>query len=179
MEQNLDYTVALLARTPIALNSLLRDLPEAWTQSNEGDGTWSPFNIVSHLIHAEHTDWIPRAKRILEFGETKPFDPFDRLGHMRLSHGKSLPQQLDEFSRVRAHSLNELRALNLQPPDLERRGRHPSLDSVTLSQLLATWTVHDLTHLHQLARVLAYQYDVAVGPWKVYLGVLQCAAHSS
>lgn len=116
---------------------------------------------------------------ILEFGETRTFVPFDRWGHAREVQGKSLEQLLDEFARVRAENLDELRALSLRPEDLERRGRHPALGVVTLSQLLATWASHDLTHLHQISRVMAHQYREAVGPWKGYLGVLQCDAHSA
>lgn len=179
MEQNLQHTIALLTRTPAALDALLRDLPNEWTFGSEGDSTWSPFDIVGHLIQGERTDWMPRAKMILQFGESRAFEPFDRLAQMRESHGKSLEQLLDEFARVRSKSLDELRALNLQPKDLERRGRHPALGVVTLSQLLATWAVHDLTHLHQISRTMAHQYRAAVGPWSAYLGVLQCSGHSS
>ncbi len=179
MEHNLEQTIALLTRTPAALNALLRGLPEAWTQQNEGADTWSAFDIVGHLIYADRTDWMARANRILQSGESRPFDPFDRLGQTRESQGKSLEQLLDEFARVRSEKLDELRALKLQPQDLERRGRHPALGVITLSQLLATWAVHDLTHLHQLSRVMASQYRAAVGPWSEYLGVLQCAGHSS
>jgi hypothetical protein len=179
MEQNLQHTIALLDRTPAALNALLRDLPENWTHSNEGAKTWSPYDIVGHLIHGELTDWVPRAQRILEFGESKAFEPFDRLAQERESKGKSLPQLLDEFARLRAESIDQLRAFNLQPADLERRGRHPGLGVVTLGQLLATWAAHDLTHLHQLSRVMAHQYREAVGPWSAYLGVLKCDGHSS
>jgi DinB superfamily len=179
MEHNLDHTISLLTRTPTALDALLRDLPEEWTSRNEGDNTWSPRDIVAHLIFGEHTDWIPRAKIILQFGETRAFEPFDRRGHVRESQGKSLAQLLGEFACARSESLGELRALNLQPEDLERRGRHPAFGVVTLSQHLASWVSHDLTHLHQISRVMAHQYREAVGPWSAYLGVLQCAGHSS
>ena len=179
MQQNLRNTMALLARTPAALNALLRDLPEAWTQCNEGENTWSAFDIVGHLIHGERADWMPRAKRILQYGQSKAFEPFDRLAQELESQGKTLPQLLDEFARVRAENLQELRALNLHEGDLARRGLHPALGAVTLSQLLATWAVHDLTHLHQLSRVMAYQYREAVGPWNAFLGVLHCEGHSA
>jgi DinB superfamily len=179
MEHNLSYTISLLTRAPAALNALLRDLPEAWTFSNEGENTWSAFDVVGHLIHGERTDWMPRARMILQFGETKSFEPFDRWEQERETQGKSLGQLLDEFARVRAESLGELRALNLRPEDLDRRGRHPALGVVTLSELLATWAAHDLTHLHQISRVMAHQYRDAVGPWSAYLGVLHCAGHSS
>jgi hypothetical protein len=179
MPHNLENTISLLSRTPAALDALLRDLPEAWTLRNEGEKTWSAFEVVAHLIHAERTDWIPRAKTILQFGDTQPFAPFDRLGHLRESQGKSLGELLDEFARVRAENLAELRKLNLQPKDLGRSGRHPALGAVTLSELLATWAGHDLTHLHQISRILAHQYRDVVGPFGIYLGVLQCAGHSS
>lgn len=179
MSHDLAHTIALLTRTPAALDALLRDLPDAWTMRNEGDDTWTAFDIVGHLIHGERTDWMPRTRRILESGETRAFDPFDRLGHVTESRGKSLGQLLDEFARLRAQGLDELRALNLQPSDLERRGLHPALGTVTLSQLLATWAAHDLSHLHQLSRVLAHQVRETVGPWAAYLGVMQCAGHSA
>jgi len=179
MEFNLEDTIALLSHTPAVLNALLRGLPDAWTLANEGENTWSAFDIVGHLIHGERTDWIPRAKMILEFGESRAFTPFDRLAQERESHGKSLSNLLDEFSALREENLRELRSLNLQPRDLRRRGKHPSLGVVTLSQLLAAWTVHDLTHLHQISRVFAHQYRESVGPWSAYLGVLHCAGRSS
>jgi hypothetical protein len=115
----------------------------------------------------------------LEFGEARTFEPFDREGHIKLSQGKTLPQLLDEFARARSESLDQLRSLNLRPADLERRGRHPAFGPVKLSQHLASWTVHDLTHLHQISRIMAHQYREAVGPWGAYLGVLKCAGHSS
>jgi DinB family protein len=175
---NLQHTISLLARTPAALNALLRELPEAWTLRNEGENTWSAFDVVGHLIHAERTDWMPRAKMVLQFGETRPFDSFDRLGHVRESQDKSLAQLLDEFGHLRSENLVELRALNLRKQDLELRGRHPALGVVTLSELLATWAAHDVTHLHQISRIMAHQYRDAVGPFSRYLGVLQCAGHS-
>ncbi|HVN21641.1 MAG TPA: DinB family protein [Dongiaceae bacterium] len=176
MKFDLQQTIALLSRTPSCLNSLLRDLPEPWV-NNEGGKTWSAFGILGHLIHGERTDWLPRARRILEQGESCAFELFDRLAQERESQGKSLPELLDEFARLRAQKLNDLRAMNLQATDFDRRGRHPALGVVTLSQLLATWAVHDLTHVHQLSRVMAYQYRDVVGPWKEYLGVLHCEGH--
>ena len=179
MEHSLQQTISLLTRTPAALNALLRDLPESWTLRSEGGNTWSAFDVVGHLIHGERTDWIPRARMILQFGESQAFEPFDRWGQERESQGKSLVQLLDEFAHLRSENLAELRALNLESADLERHGRHPALGVVTLSQLLATWAVHDLTHLHQISRLMAHQYRDAVGPWSAYLGVLHCAGHSS
>jgi DinB superfamily len=176
--------VALLSRTPTSLDALLRGLPDTWVHSSEGrseDGkdSWSAFDIVGHLIHGERTDWMPRAQIILKNGEARPFEPFDRLAQFKESQGKSLEQLLDEFARLRRESLVALQALHLQPEDFARRGKHPALGVVTLSELLATWAVHDLTHLHQLSRVIAHQYRDLVGPWRAYLGVLKCAAHSS
>jgi len=179
MQHDLQDTVALLARTPTTLDAFLRNLPETWTHRDEGAKTWSVFDIVGHLIHGERTDWMPRARMILQFGENKAFEPFDRLAQERESQGKSLAELLDEFALLRAQSLDQLRDLNLQPRDLARRGRHPALGVVTLSQLLAAWAVHDLTHLHQISRVMAHQFREAVGPWGKYLGVLECAGHSS
>ena len=179
MEHNLLQTIALLTRTPATLNALLRDLPKTWTFRNEGGNTWSALDVVAHLIHGERTDWMPRAKMVLQFGKTKAFEPFDRVGHVRESQSKSLVQLLDEFARLRSENLDELRALNLRQEDLKRRGRHPALGVVTLSELLAAWATHDLTHLHQISRIMAHQYREAVGPWSAYLGVLQCAGHSA
>lgn len=179
MNPDLADTIALLTRTPAALNALLRDLPESWTHRNEGEHTWSPYEVIGHLIHGEYTDWIPRAKMILEFGESKAFEPFDREAFKRQSKDKSLPHLLDDFARLRSENLDELRKLHLHETDLSKRGRHPALGVVTLSELLASWAAHDLTHLHQIARVMAHQYRAAVGPWTRFMGVMQCAGHSS
>ena len=178
-EFHLDETVAVLTRTPATLDALLRGMPDIWARRNEGNDTWSAFDIVGHLIFGERTDWIPRARIILERGEARAFDPFDRFAQFRESQGKSLEQLLDEFARLRKENLAALRTLNLQPEDLKRRGKHPELGVVTLAELLATWAMHDLTHLHQLSRVMAYQYRQTVGPWSAYLGVLQCSGHSA
>jgi hypothetical protein len=178
LEHNLQQTVSLLIRTPAALDALLRDLPDTWTLRNEGGDTWSAFETLGHLVHGERTDWIPRARMILHYGETRTFEPFDRLGHAKEGQGKSLGQLLDEFARLRSKNIGELNDMNLGQEDLGKRGRHPALGSVTLSELLATWAAHDLTHLHQVSRVMAYQYRDAVGPWGGYLGVLRCVGHS-
>ena len=179
MEHNLQHTLSLLTRTPAALNALLRDLPETWSLRNEGENTWSAFDVVGHLIHGERTDWMVRTKMILKSGKEQTFERFDRWAQVRESEGKPLGQLLDEFAVLRSENLDELRALNLRPEDLERWGRHPRLGVVTLSQLLATWAAHDLTHLHQISRIMAHQYRQAVGPWSAYLGVMHCAGHSS
>lgn len=178
MEQSVADTVALLSRTPGAFNALLRGLPETWTAANEGDGTWSARDVIGHLIHGERTDWMPRVKMMISSGEARTFSPFDRVGHTRERQDKSLDELLEDFARIRAGNLEELRALRLGPEHMGLRGRHPAFGSVTLSELLATWVAHDLTHLHQVSRVLAHQYRDAVGPWIAYLGVLKCAGHS-
>ena len=178
-EHNLEQTIALLTRTPSALDTLVRDLPQEWTQRNEGGKSWSVFEVVGHLLYAERVDWIPRARVILESGEGRAFEAFDRLGHLKESEGKSLAQLLDEFAQLRTENLRELRGLSLRREDMERRGKHPSFGPVTLSELLATWAAHDLTHLHQISRIMAHQYREAVGPFAAFLGVLKCDGHSS
>jgi hypothetical protein len=184
MEFRMAEAIAVLTRTPATVSALLRGLPDAWVRCNEGrskDGkdTWSALDIVGHLIVGERTDWMPRVRILLENGEARPFDPFDRFAQLKESRDKSLEQLLDDFARLRKENLAALQALNLQPEDFTRRGRHPALGVVTLSELLATWAVHDLTHVHQLSRVMAYQYRDVVGPWSGYLGVLQCTGHSA
>lgn len=176
---HLPDAVALLRRTPASLDALLRGLPDLWTRGTEGPDTWSPYDVVGHLIHGEHTDWIPRARHILEQGDSEPFRPFDREAQFTESRGKSLDQLLGEFAIARKQSLAALESLNIAPSDLDRRGLHPKLGSVTLRELLATWAAHDLTHLHQISRVMARQYIEAVGPWTAFLGVMQCTGHSS
>ena len=178
MEHTLDQTFALLARTPAALNALLRDLPAAWTEGNEGGDSWNAAQVVGHLIHCERVDFLSRTKMILEYGESRAFDPLDRFAHLKEPAETPLPQLLDEFAHLRAANLVELRALRLGPDQLALRGLHPALGTVTLSQLLASWAAHDLTHLHQISRILASQYRDAVGPWANYMGVMKCAGHS-
>jgi len=164
--------VAILARTPSTLDRLLRGLPAPWITANEGGETWSPFDVMGHLIHGEHTDWIPRVKIILTHGDTRAFDRFDRLAQPTASAGRTLPELLDDFARVRAASLRELESFNLTVADLDRAGRHPEFGAVTLRQLLATWVAHDLDHVIQVSRVLARQYSDEVGPWRAYLRVI-------
>ena len=168
----LDEAVAILTRTPAALDAMLRGLPDPWVQAHEGGETWSPFDVIGHLIHGEEADWIARAKIIIEHGDARPFDRFDRLAQFTASAGRTLPELLDEFAALRANNLDELRAFNLTDADLDRRGRHPDLGPVTLRQLLATWVAHDLDHIVQIARVLGHQYADAVGPWRAYLRVI-------
>jgi DinB superfamily len=179
MVHNLQDTVALLSRTPGALKALLLELPDSWVSRSEGDGTWSVFGVVGHLIHGERTDWMPRAQRILQFGQAQAFDVFDRMAQEQESVGKSLQDLLEEFSSLRTQNLSDLNGMKLASGDLEKKGRHPTLGLVTLSQLLATWAAHDLTHLHQISRIMAHQYREAVGPWSAYLGVMHCEGHSA
>ena len=171
MEFNLERTIEVLSATPGALRGLLGGLSDAWTASR-GD-EWGPFDVVGHLIHAEHTDWIPRARVIVEQGEDRNFPPFDRFGHFALVEGKTLAQLLDEFDAARRQSLDTLAGWDLSDDQLDLRGLHPEFGPVTLRQLLATWPVHDLTHLRQIATSMAKQYDQAVGPWKEYLSILK------
>ncbi len=168
----LDEATAVLARTPAALDALLRGLPDGWISANEGPKTWSPFDVVGHLIHGERTDWIPRARIILEQGESRPFDKFDRFAQFAAFEGRSIDSLLDEFAAVRAANLRTLAGFRLTEGDLERRGRHPELGVVTLRQLLATWVAHDLDHVMQISRVLARGYADEVGPWRAYLRVI-------
>ncbi|MEO8370225.1 MAG: DinB family protein [Candidatus Solibacter sp.] len=169
----LEESLAVLARTPVVLNALLRDLPEAWTAATEGEGTWSPYDVAGHLIHAEKTDWMPRLATILEHGPARPFEPFDREAMFGGPETKSLPALLDEFDALRSGNLARLRALALRPEQLDLQGTHPALGTVTVRQLLATWTAHDLGHILQVARVMARRYRQEVGPWAEYLSVMK------
>jgi len=172
MEFSLAYSTEVLQRTPATLDALLRPLSDAWVRANEGPESWSPFDVVGHLVYAEEANWIPRAKIILQDGEARPFEPFDRFAMFERSKGKSLPELLDLFACLREQNLAELERMNLTPALLERRGTHPDLGTVTLSQLLSAWVVHDLTHTAQVARVMAKQYRDAVGPWQAFLSIL-------
>jgi hypothetical protein len=171
----MDEAVAVLSHTPAALDALLRGLPDGWVAANEGGETWSPFDVVGHLIQGERTDWIARVKIILEHGEARPFDKFDRLAQFTASQGRTLVSLLDEFATARQESLRQLAALKITDADLERRGRHPALGVVTLRQLLSTWVAHDLDHVVQISRVLARQYSDEVGPWRAYLRIISGA----
>jgi hypothetical protein len=168
----MDEAVAVLARTPATLDAMLRGLPDGWIGANEGAETWSPFDVVGHLIHGEKTDWMLRVRRLLEYGEARAFDKFDRFAQFAASQGRTLPSLLDEFAALRRDNLRQLAALNLTGADLGRRGRHPELGVVTLGQLLATWVAHDLDHVAQISRVIARQYSDEVGPWRAYLRII-------
>lgn len=178
MTPDLPQTISLLSRFPFVLNALLRDLPDALILARESEDTWNAFEIVAHLIDSERHNWIARAMIILRTGEGRRFAKYDRNGYLRESQGKTLDLLLDEFARVRAANLKDLQSLKLQSADMKKRGIHPGLGVVTLSQLLATWAAHDLTHLHQLSRVLAHPFQGVVGPWEAYLGVMKCNGHS-
>ena len=168
----IDEAVAILARTPATLDALLRGLPDGWIVAHEGGETWSPRDVIGHLIHGERTDWMPRVKIVLEHGEARAFNTFDRLAQFAASQTRTLDSMLDELSTLRQDNLRELASLQLTNSDLERRGRHPELGVVTLRQLLATWVAHDLDHVVQISRVLARQYSDEVGPWRAYLRVI-------
>jgi hypothetical protein len=171
----MEEAVAILARTPATLDAMLRGLPEGWIGAHEGGQTWSPFDVIGHLIHGEQSNWVPRAKIILEHGEARPFEKFDRFAQLAVLQGRTLASLLDELATLRANNLRELAALHLTHVDLDRRGQHPELGVVTLGQLLATWVAHDLDHVVQISRVLALQYSDAVGPWRAYLRIISGA----
>lgn len=162
----------VLGRTPAALRDLLQGLPDGWITADEGPDTFSPLDVLGHLIQGERADWMARARRILERGTSVAFEPFDRVAHRRVSAGRSAAQLLEEFAALRRTNLDALRALDLSADDLAREGLHPAFGTVTLEQLLATWVVHDLSHLAQIARVMGKRYRDAVGPWRAYLPML-------
>lgn len=170
---DLDHSVALLERTPALLRTWLADLPPEWTHRDEGPDTWRPFDVVGHLIDGEEHDWMVRTRIILTEGDVRRFEPFDRTRHLHRNRGTDLGELLERFAELRAANLSDLRRLGLTANDLARTGEHPEFGTVTLAQLLATWVAHDLTHVAQIARVMAHQYDEAVGPWKAYLSVLR------
>jgi hypothetical protein len=169
----LDESLALLSRTPAALEALLRGLPAAWTNVDEGPGTWTPYGVVGHLAHTERVDWMPRLLRILDDGPDRPFDPVDREAQLKEGSDRPLDEILDEFVALRRANLVRLRALNLQPVQLELEGTHPTLGRVTVRQLLSTWTAHDLAHLIQVSRTMAKRYRQEVGPFAQFLSVMK------
>jgi hypothetical protein len=169
---NLDQAIAVLSGTPQVLRAMLASLPAEWTTANEGGQTWSPFDVLGHLIHGERTDWLPRLTIILQEGESQPFQSFDRFAQFDASKGKTLAELLDTFESLRAANLALLKETRLRQEDLKKVGKHPELGRVTAAELIATWVVHDLDHLNQITRTLAKQYKEAVGPWQAYLSVL-------
>lgn len=172
MKATIPDIIAVLRNTPDVLRSLLRDLEQPWIVGNYGEETFSPFDVVGHLIHGEKTDWIPRARIILEHGESRTFEPFDRYAMYAASKGRTIEQLLDEFEQLRRENLKTLQAMRWSEADLDRRGRHPDFGVVTLRQLLAMWPVHDLNHIHQICKAMAWQYREEVGPWRAYASIL-------
>jgi hypothetical protein len=172
MSFQLDEALVVLERTPATFHALLSGLPETWTTCDEGPDTFTPFDNIGHLIHAERTDWITRARIILEQGPNRKFEPYDRFAQFRDSAGKTLTQLLEEFARLRAENLAIVRAWNLSDQQLSLEGEHPAFGPVTLRQLLSTWVAHDLGHIAQTSRVMAKRYKESVGPWRAYLPVL-------
>ena len=173
MEVDLNHVINHLHRTPTVLRSMLQGLPSEWITNNEGGQSWSPFDVVGHLIHGERTDWIPRAKIILESGEIRVFEPFDRYAQFEESKGKKIDELLDLFEIFRLDSIHSLKMMKLLPEDLKKKGRHPELGRVTLGELLAAWVAHDLDHIVQISRTMSRQYRDEVGPWRVYLSVMR------
>lgn len=173
MRFELNQAMEVLAATPGVLRAMLGNLSRPWIENNYGEATFSPYDVVGHLIHGERCDWITRARIILEHGTARAFEPFDRYAMLEESRGRSLADLLDEFERLRGENLRTLGGLELRPEQLRLRGRHPALGEVTLEQLLATWVAHDLNHVAQIAKAMATQYAEAVGPWRAYLTVLR------
>jgi len=173
MNFEVSKAIEILEHTPYAIEALLKGLSAEWTSNNEGNGTWSPYDVLGHLIHGEKTDWIPRVKIILSENGDKRFTPFDMSAHFVESKDKSLQQLIDEFKWRRSENISFLRRLNLSECDLHKTGIHPEFGVVTLKQHLSTWTVHDLNHIMQICRVMAKQYKDEVGPWIEYLSILK------
>lgn len=169
---SIDKALEVLEQTPSTLNSLLKDLSDEWIFSNEGEETWSPYDVVGHLIHGEKTDWMQRLTKVLS-DHDKHFEPFDRFAQFESSKGKSLQQLLSEFEKLRAKNLMSFKSLQITDADLEKTGIHPDFGEVTLRQLLATWVTHDLGHIAQISRVMAKQYSHEVGPWTTYISILK------
>jgi hypothetical protein len=172
MEFTFEAGLPVLERTPSVVRALLLDLPSDWVEGTEGPETWSPFDVVGHLIHGERTDWVPRIEHLLAHGDEVPFPAFDRFAQFEVSQGKAIADLLTIFADLRHASLGRLRELDLSSKDLARRGRHPEFGIVTLRQHLATWVAHDLSHVGQVVRVMGKQYRDAVGPWRAYLPML-------
>jgi hypothetical protein len=184
MEMKLSEAMQILERGPGTVDQMLRGLPDEWVHATEGGDTWSCYDVVGHLIHGEVTDWLPRARIILEHGESRTFEPFDRLAQFKeaqLNEQRPQPIErlLDRFRELREQNLNALRGMHLISEDLSRTGIHPEDGIVTLRQLISAWAVHDLSHISQISRVLAKQYEAEVGPWKAYLGVLNISIDRS
>ena len=172
MDYHYDQAIAILRRTPATLSALLRDLPDAWTTGTEGPNSWSAYDVVGHLLHSDEANWIARARIILDHGEARPFDDFNRTAMFEKYHDAPLTQLLAAFAETRAANLATLDGWQLTPEQLRLTGTHPALGRVTLSNLLSTWVVHDLNHIGQIVEVMARQYNEAVGPWRANLAIL-------
>ena len=173
MNYTKEQAIEILERTPVVLSALLSGISDDWVMNNEGAETFSPYDVVGHLIHGEKTDWVVRAKLILEHGTAKPFEPYDRFAQYEESKGKSLQQLLDEFDEIRKRNIAWFQSCQVTEEDLERKGMHPVLGEVSLRNLLSTWVVHDLTHIAQVTRVMAKQYKGEMGPWPEFFRILQ------
>ncbi len=173
MRFHLAHALEVLERTPVVLRAMLGGLSDGWIRGTCGPDTFSPFDVVGHLIVGEKTDWMTRLRRIFEHGPARPFEKYDRYAQFESDRGRTMAELLDEFDRLRISNLREVRGLAISDADLDREGTHPSLGRVTLRHLLATWTAHDLNHLAQIAKTMATQYEDEVGPWRAYLGVLK------
>lgn len=172
LKYDLDKSYEILDRSPAVLRSILSGLSDDWTMNNEGPETFSPFDVMGHLIHGERTDWPDRIKMVLEYGTTKPFTPYDRFAMYEASKGRSLPDLMDEFETRRRENMLWFRSLKLTENDLDKKGIHPSFGEVTLRQLLSTWVIHDLTHIAQVTRVMAKQYKEEMGPWIAFFRIM-------
>ncbi len=173
MKFELSKAIEILRQTPYSLSRLLEDLSPEWVESEGNKNNWSPYDVIGHLIHAEETDWIPRAAIILERGDNPRFEPFDRLAQFKEAPARSLQDLLTEFAHLRNASLERLAGWQLSEDDLDLIGVHPEFGQVNLRQLLAAWAVHDLNHIRQVVTYLSRKYSDQVGPWKAYLSILQ------
>lgn len=172
MTRTIERALEVLERTPIVLRSQLLGISDFWALSRYGPETFSPFDVVGHLIHGDRTNWMVRVNTILQHGDALPFPAFDRYAMYETSQGKSMNELLDTFAAVRADCVSSLKALRLTEDDLKRQGTHPQLGTVTLGNLLAAWAVHDLGHTHQIAKAMAFQFREEVGPWREFLTIL-------
>lgn len=173
MKFNLKKSIKILTKTPSTLEAMLADLSDEWIEKNEGEDTWSPYDVIGHLIHGEKTDWMVRVNIIMSNSTDKSFVAFDRFAQISDKKDNTIGELLKEFRRLRVHNLSQLKTLNIQEEDYSKKGMHPELGEVNLQQLLSTWTVHDLGHISQISRVMAKQYKSEVGPWINYLGILK------
>ena len=173
MQFDINKAIEVLERTPRVIKSLLSEISDEWTLNNEGENTWSPYDVVGHLVHGEKTDWMPRLEMVLTNSETKTFEPYNRFAQFEMSKGKSLATLLSEFELFRKQNLDTLKAKNISEKDLNKIANHPSLGSVTLKNLLSAWAVHDLGHITQISRVMAKQYKEEIGPWSKYLTIVK------